>query len=173
MRLVAGLSLVLSLVVAVSAGAVALVWQGDSSSPSSRSDSASPSVPPVLPGRPVHVDTAAVGTTFLPLGAAPVDGHTLSAQRAYNAMLRTPSFSALMPVGVRPYYGLLTHSFTSPVATRVRVWGFAVESSCVYADTSPPRDSTPPAGTRCRKWEFVNARTGHDLGVITQEVLPE
>jgi hypothetical protein len=128
----------------------------------------------VVQGRSVHVDTGVSRTTFLPLGSAPADGRTLSAQRAYNAMLQSPSLAAPIPAGVRTYYGLLTHRFTPPVAARVRVWGFAVESRCVFSDaplaSGEPTSSVP---TRCRKWEFVNARTGHDLGVITQEVLPD
>jgi hypothetical protein len=128
----------------------------------------------IVPGSAVHVDAGMAGTRFLPLGMAPVDGRTLSAQHAYNAMLSYPSLSAPIPAGVRAYYGVLTAGSTSAAASDLRVWGFAVESGCVYTRGPPAsREPTPSRPVRCRHWEFVNARTGRDLGVITQEVLPD
>jgi hypothetical protein len=128
----------------------------------------------IVVGSAVHVDAGMVGTRFLPLGMAPVDGHTLSAQHAYNAMLSYPSLSAPIPAGVRAYYGLLTARSTTAAARDLRVWGFAVESGCLYTvGPRASRDPTPTRPVRCRHWEFVNARTGRDLGVITQEVLPD
>ena len=127
----------------------------------------------VILGRAVHVESGVPGTRFLPLGSAPVDGRTLSAQHAYNAMLEYPSLSAPIPAGVRAYYGVLTDRSTSPAAKNVRVWGFAVESDCPNPSRSPETgEPAPLQPVRCRHWEFVNARTGLNLGVITQEVLP-
>src|SRR5262249_45356869 len=123
-------------------------------------------------GRVVHVESEVAGTRFLPLGRAPADdGRTLSAQRAYNAMLESPSSSALIPAGVSAYYGVLSRRSSSPTVTHLRVLGFAVESGCVDRRSSSASDGPASPPTACRKWEFVNARTGHDLGVITQEVL--
>jgi hypothetical protein len=62
----------------------------------------------------------------------------------------------------------------TPKAVDRRVWAFAVESGCT--STGSPGSSDDPAATRpahCRLWEFVDARTGHDLGVISEEVLPD
>ena len=141
-------------------------------------DDGSPGAPPtadvsaVVLGRTVHVEAGTPSTTFLPLGSPPRDGRTLSAPRAYNAMLMSPSLSTPIPADVMAYYGLLTHRFTSSRASHVRVWAFAVESGCVSVHGTPLADEPTPLPSRCRKWEFVDARTGHDLGVITQEVLP-
>jgi hypothetical protein len=127
----------------------------------------------VVLGRSVHVESGVRGTRFLPLGPAPVDGRTLSAQHAYNAMLGSPSLAAPIPADLRAYYGVLTDTSPSPMAKNVRVWGFAVVSGCLGSLASPKSgEPTSPQPVRCRHWEFVNARTGLDLGVITQEVLP-
>ena len=171
MRLVA----VVALAAAASGAAVALARHGPhSSSAAPAAARVSPSAPVVVLGSAVHVDADMAGTSFLPLGMSPVDGHTLSAQHAYNAMLGSPSLAAPIPAGVRAYYGVLSAGSTLATARDLRVWGFAVESGCVYS-LGPPAsgEPTPSRPERCRHWEFVNARTGRDLGVITQEVLPD
>ena len=55
-------------------------------------------------------------TTFLPLGLGPQDGRTLSAQRAYNALVSDSPKLNPIPATVRPYYGVLTDSAASPAA---------------------------------------------------------
>lgn len=170
------MGLVTSLVVlaAAAGGAVAIVRHDHDSSPSARGPIDSRSFPPIAPGSVVHVETDVRTTRFLPLGPAPVDGRTLSAQHAYNAMLGSSSLSAPIPAEIHAYYGTLTDSSTSPMAIHLRVWGFAVRSGCVYTFVLPSAGQpTPSRPSRCRKWEFVNARTGRDLGVISQEVLPD
>jgi hypothetical protein len=136
--------------------------------------SSSVDVSAVLPGRTVYVESGVPSTTFLPLGVGPQDGRTLSAQRAYNLLVSHSAKLQPIPATVRPYYGLLTDGSASPMATGVRVWAFAVESGCTYAGgAGPSPTATPSRPTRCRLWEFVNATTGHDLGVVSQEVLPD
>ena len=142
--------------VALAGGAVGLATLGDQVRPSS----APPTDARVVPGRVVHVDADARATTFLPLGAAPQDRSTLSAQRAYNLLVSDSAKLQLIPATVQPFYGVLTDRGADAAA--VRVWAFAAESRCAGG-----------VDARCRTWEFVNARTGHDLGVIAQEVLPE
>jgi hypothetical protein len=120
----------------------------------------------VLPGRFVHVESGEPSTRFLPLGLGPQDGRTLSAQRAYNLLVSGSAKLQPIPASVQAYYGVLTDRSASPRAVHTRVWGFVSTSGC---------DSTgggPAAAQRCRLWEFVNARSGHDLGVLSQEVLP-
>ena len=161
----------LLLVVAVG-GVVAWVRYDDQAAPPVPAQTTS-GAPPIVPGTIVHVESGVRATRFLPLGAAPVDGHTLSAQHAYNLLVSSSAKLSPIPASVHPYYGVLTDAAASPVAVDLRVWGFAVESGCLDRDGSPRSDtSTPSTVTRCRLWEFVNARTGHHLGVITQEVLP-
>lgn len=116
----------------------------------------------VQPGRLVHVESGVRSTRFLPLGAGPQDGRTLSAQRAYNLLVGASAKLQLMPATVRPYYGVLTAPEAVPGVVDTRVWAFASESGCSEAGAA-----------RCRLWEFVDARTGRDLGVVTQEVLPD
>jgi hypothetical protein len=104
------------------------------------------------------------------LGPQPDDGRTLSAQRAYNAMLSSPSLATPIPAGVHAYYGVLTGAGGAAKGA-VRVWAFTVESTCVLGSGALPPDQTPAQRLRCRKWEFVDARSGVDLGVVTQQVL--
>ena len=119
-------------------------------------DDGSPGAPPaggsaVVLGRTVHVEAGRPSTTFLPLGSQPQDGRTLSAQRAYNAMLMSASRSAPIPADVMAYYGLLTTRFTSSRDSHVRVWAFAVESGCVSVHGTPLAvEQTPPPRSRCR-----------------------
>ena len=128
---------------------------------------------PIVPGTIVHVESDVRATRFLPLGPAPEDGRTLSAQHAYNLLVSSSAKLSPIPATVHPYYGVLTDAAASPAAVDLRVWGFTVESGCLDRGGAPRSDpSTPSTVTRCRLWEFVNARTGHHLGVITQEVLP-
>jgi hypothetical protein len=122
-------------------------------------------------GRTVHVDSRVPGTRFLPLGSAPEDGRTLSAQHAYNLLVSGSPKLSPIPATVRPYYGLLTDLAASPKAVQARVWGFTVLAPC--HDTSPAGAPTSSQLTRCRLWEFVDARTGRNLGMISQEVLPD
>ncbi len=141
--------------------------------PSARSGASA--VPPVVPGRVVHVESGVATTTFLPLGLGPQDGRTLSAQRAYNALVSDSPKLNPIPATVRPYYGVLTDPAASPTAVNVRVWAFAVDSGCRGSDSGGPAASesrTRSGPTRCRLWEFVDARTGHHLGAISEEVLP-
>lgn len=148
-------------------GTVALARHDWGSAPSR---SGAPVEPPVVPGRVVHVDSGVRMTTFLPLGRGPQDGRTLSAQHAYNALVLSASKLSPIPATVRAYYGVLA----APAAVDVRVWGFAVASDCSPgAGSSPTGASTPAPPTRCRLWEFVDARTGHDVGGISREVLPD
>jgi hypothetical protein len=114
----------------------------------------------VVPGRVVHVETGVRSTTFLPLGPTSPGGATLSAQRAYNLLVSDSAKLQLIPATVQPYYGVLSDRVAGVGAAGVRVWAFAAESGC-------------SDGARCRTWEFVDARTGHDLGVVTREVLPD
>ena len=159
---------VLAVLVAAVGGVVVLVRmsQGPANPPASADTS-------VVPGRVVHVESGVRSTTFLPLGLGPQDGRTLSAQRAYNALVSDSPKLNPIPATVRPYYGVLTDSAASPAADHVRVWGFAVDSGCRDGDDSVSSDAGAPSGASgCRLWEFVDARTGHHLGEISQEVLP-
>jgi hypothetical protein len=158
----------LAVLVAVVGGVVVLVRMSDGpSSPPATADAR------VVPGRVVHVESGVRTTTFLPLGLGPQDGRTLSAQRAYNALVSDSPKLNPIPATVRPYYGVLTDSAASPAADHVRVWGFAVDSGCRDGDDSVPSEVGASTGaSRCRLWEFVDARTGHHLGEISQEVLP-
>lgn len=149
-----------------------LVQGAHDTSPVGRSSSVDVSA--ILPGRTVYVESGVPSTTFLPLGTGPQDGRTLSAQRAYNLLVSHSAKLQPIPATVRPYYGLLTDGSASPMATDVRVWAFAVESGCTYVGgVGSFPSATPSRPTRCRLWEFVNATTGHDLRVVSQEVLPD
>jgi hypothetical protein len=125
----------------------------------------------VVPGQKIHVETYKARTTFVPLGPQPDDGRTLSAQRAYNAMLSSPSLATPIPAGIEAYYGVLTGAEgASPGA--VRVWAFTVDSGCALSSGAHAYDEPLPLPHRCRTWEFVDARSGVDVGVMTQQVLP-
>jgi len=163
-------------------GAVVLGRQGlDTSSPrhaalaqgSSSASSGVVGTASIVRGTLVQLDRGGHAITFLALGRAPQDGQTYSAQHAYDALLHTPSKLNPIPSTVQAYYGRLTDPIAMPVALGTRVWGFAVESRCVDAShRGGTRSSPSPRPRRCRHWEFVDARTGRDLGVIEQEVLP-
>lgn len=156
-------------------GAVALARHDTAHSPpapraatSSHLERVTHTVPPVALGKMVYFGGPHdASTTFLPLGEQPQDGRTLSAQHAYDALVQKASKLSPIPATVRAYYGSLTDRNTSPMAVDTAVWGFAVVTGCVYTGVPPAHHS------RCRQWEFVDARTGHDLGVIEQEVLPD
>jgi len=141
------------------------------STPTSSPTAPDENVTTVTLGRTVHVESGVPSTRFLPLGSAPEDGRTLSAQHAYNLLVSSSSKLSPIPATVRPYYGLLTDVAASPKAVHVRVWGFTVLSSC--HDTTSPGASTSSQPTQCRLWEFVDARTGRNLGMISREVLPD
>jgi hypothetical protein len=124
-----------------------------------------------VPGQKIHLATDTTRTTFVPLGPQPDDGRTLSAPRAYNAMLSSPSLATPIPAGITAYYGVLTSAEgASPGA--VRVWAFTVDSRCELSSGARAFDAPLPLPHRCRTWEFVDARSGVDVGVITQQVLP-
>jgi hypothetical protein len=128
----------------------------------------------VVPGRTVYVESGEPSTTFLPLGTGPLDGRSLSAQRAYNLLVSDSAKLQPIPATVVPYYGVLTDRNASPMAQDTRVWGFSTITGCmIVGGVAAPGDPTLPPypPQRCRVWEFVNARSGHDLGVLTQEVL--
>jgi hypothetical protein len=137
------------------------VLRAGDSAPAARRESAV-DVARVEPGRAVHVESGEPRTTFLPLGPGPHDGRTLSAQRAYNVLVGDSAKLQLMPATVQAYYGVLSAPDAVGGVGDVRVWAFVSESGCSDATTG-----------RCRLWEFVDARTGRDLGVVTQEVLPD
>ncbi len=61
--------------------------------------------PVVTPGRMVQVESGQPSTTFLPLGPGPVDGSTLSAQRAYNLLVSHSAKLQPIPATVQPYFG--------------------------------------------------------------------
>ena len=160
---------VLAVLVAAVGGVVVLVRMSDG--PASPPVSAATRV---VPGRVVHVESGVRTTTFLPLGLGPQDGRTLSGQRAYNALVSDSPKLNPIPATVRPYYGVLTDAAASPAADHVRVWGFAVDSGCRDGDDAVvSEDGAPSGASGCRLWEFVDARTGHHLGEISQEVLPK
>ena len=140
------------------------------SSPTSTPKTGDGDVPGITLGRTVHVESGVPSTRFLPLGSAPDDGRTLSAQRAYNLLVSGSSKLSPIPATVRPYYGLLTEVAASKSA-HVRVWGFTVLSPC--HDTTPAEASTTSQPTQCRLWEFVDARSGRTLGTVSREVLPD
>jgi hypothetical protein len=167
-RPLVGLLLLLSLV-----GAWIYLDRHDTAPAAKRGTATDPSV--ITPGHILQVESGQPSTTFLPLGPAPVDGITLSAQRAYNLLVAHSAKLQLIPATVQPYFGVLTDGSASPMALHTRVWAFATTSGCVIAGGSAPGDPTPwpPPAQRCRIWEYVNARSGHDLGVPTQEVLPD
>ncbi len=128
----------------------------------------------VVPGTVVHVDSGAPTTTFLPLGPAPQDGRTLSAQHAYDVLVLSATKLSPIPATVHPYYGLLTDPSRSPRPVHVRVWGFAVDGGCDAAGGRPALAATAAApGTACRLWEFVDAWNGHHLGLLSRQVLSE
>ena len=154
--LVAGLAVALLV-----SGGVWSALRSDGTSPAAQGQTR-PDLSGIEPGRVVHVETDVRSTTFLPLGAGPQDGGTLSAQRAYNLLVGGSPKLQLMPATVQPYYGVLSATGLVPRALDVRVWAFASESGCPNV-----------AAGRCRLWEFVDARTGRDLGVVTHEVLPD
>jgi NAD(P)-dependent dehydrogenase (short-subunit alcohol dehydrogenase family) len=172
-----GIGLATALVLLV-AGGGAVVWARHDLDVT-RQDPPASSVPdgtPIVPGTIVHVESDVRATTFLPLGSAPDDGRTLSGQHAYNALVQDASKLNPIPATVRAYYGVLTDARTSPPAVHLRVWAFAVTSGCVTSGGVPaPGDPTPspPPQRQCRLWEFVNARSGQALGVMSQEVLPD
>jgi len=167
---------VVAALVLLGAGVGAVVWARHDLEPSrpDPSTSAVRDLTAVVVGSVVHVES---GTTFLPLGSAPDDGRTLSQQGAFNALVQDESKLSPIPATVHGYYGLLTDAGTSPPAADREVWGFAVTKACV--DSMPPVPPGQPMPTAapperpCRYWEFVDARTGHDLGVVTQELLPD
>jgi hypothetical protein len=158
------------LVVAAGAGGtVAWVHRG-----TPHHDAAPTAVESVVPGTVVHVDSGVRTTTFLPLGRAPQDGRTLSAQHAYNALVMDASKLSPIPATVRSYYGLLTDPSRSPRPVHVRVWGFAVDAGCDDATgRSAAAGPTDAPGAECRLWEFVDAWTGHHLGMLSRQVLSE
>jgi hypothetical protein len=167
---------VVATLVLLGAGVGAVVWSRHDLEPS-RPDSSASAVPDrtaVVAGSVVHVEP---GATFLPLGSPPDDGRTLSQQSAFNALVQDESKLSPIPATVRGYYGLLTDVGTSPPAAHREVWGFAVTKACVYSmPPVPPGQPMPtaaPPERPCRYWEFVDARTGHELGVVTQELLPD
>jgi hypothetical protein len=152
-------------------GAVALARHELGQAPS-RPVAGAPPSPSVVPGTTVYLDPEDRTATFLPLGLGPASGRLVSEQRAYNALVQDASKLSPIPATVRAYYGLLTDAETTPLAVDRRVWGFAVEAGCVDPGGPSGRPSSATHALRCRHWEFVDARTGRDLGVIEQEVLP-
>jgi hypothetical protein len=156
-------------------GAVALARHELGRTTSSRplaGSPASPAAPPVVPGTTVYLDPEDRTMTFLPLGAGRGSARLVSEQRAYNVLVQDASKLSPIPATVRAYYGLLTDADTTPLAVDRRVWGFAVEAGCVHPGGRPGRRWSASRPVKCRDWEFVDARTGRDLGVIEQEVLP-
>jgi hypothetical protein len=169
----AGLVAGLLVLAAATAGAVA--WGQHHRHPSPATPAlAADTAPPVVPGTVVRLDADHRAATFLPLGAQPRDGRTLTAQHAYNALVQTPTKLNPIPATVRAYYGVLDDPSTAPVTVDRRVWAFAVEARCLRT-ARPSLTGTPTSlhPRRCRIWEFVDARTGHALGVIEQQVLPD
>ncbi len=167
------------------AGIGAVVWSRHDLEPTRRAAhasaapvaGASPDDTVVVTGSAVHVESGTRATTFLPLGAAPDDGQTLSEQRAFNALVADASKLTPIPATVRGYYGLLTDADASPPAVHVQVWAFAATSRCATSSGGAPKPeaaaSSPRPQRQCRKWEFVDARSGHALGVVSREVLPD
>lgn len=173
---VVGLVAALVVVAGAGGGAVALARHDLPHAPAGAvASTPGDTVPAVAAGRTVYFDGSDDPTTaFLPLGEMAQDGRTLSAQHAFNALVQVGSKLSPIPVSVRAYYGSLTDGDASPMAAGTRVWGFAVVTGCVYAGgPSPPGSPAPVRPAHCRQWEFVDARTGHDLGVTEQEVLPD
>jgi hypothetical protein len=169
---------VVAALVLLGAGSGAVVWsrQDLEVTRQVRPASSVPDGTTVAAGSIVHVESGARATTFLPLGSAPDDGRTLSGQRAYNALVQDASKLSPIPPTVRAYYGMLTDARTTPPAVHLQVWAFAVTNSCVTSNRVPAAgDPTPSpvARRQCRMWEFVNARSGQALGVMSQEVLPD
>jgi hypothetical protein len=165
----------LTVVAAAGGGAVALARQAlGPSTPAGpvAGSSSSPVASPIVAGTTVHLDPHDRTLTFLPLGLRPPSGAELSEQRAYDALVQDASKLSPIPPTVRAYYGLLTDPDTKPLAIDRRVWGFVVEAGCVDSGGRPGHRWSATGPVRCRHWEFVDARTGRDLGVIEQEVLP-
>jgi hypothetical protein len=164
-------------VLAAASSGVVLARHELGSSPAKPSSTAAASAQPsVVTGRVVQVESGVPSTTFLPLGSESLDRHTLSAQRAYNLLVSDSAKLQLIPATVQSYYGALTDASASPTALHTRVWAFATTSGCiVVGGVAAPGDPTPSPVPRqhCRIWEFVDATSGHDLGVITQQVLPD
>lgn len=147
------LTVLLGIAVLLGAAAVVLVHQARQATPASSDWSSGPGA--VVLGQAVHVESGVPRTSFLPLGSAPEDERTLSAQHAYDLLVSGSAKLNPIPATVRAYYGLLTDPSAPTGPVHVRVWAFAVESAC------------------CRLWEFVDARTGRDLGPAAREVLPD
>jgi hypothetical protein len=169
-----GVVALLAALVAAGVGAVVLARPGLDAPPSPPVAMTQRTFASVIAGSVVHLDPTDPGQSFLPLFPGPRQAHTLSAQSAYDALLGTPRKLNPIPVSVRAYFGLLNDASTAPSAVGLQVWGFAVDSGCRYvgsADSSTAVIGAHPG--RCRQWEFVDARTGHALGVTEQEVLPD
>jgi hypothetical protein len=163
------------LVVLVAASGGAVAWARHETASPPQVVRPTPSATSVVPGRPVHLDEVDHTMTFLPVPRVPHGSGTVSAQHAYDALVDEPTKLNPIPATVNAYYGLLTDPSTTPVAAGLPVWGFAVEAGCVYSFGPPAstRPTRPPLAQRCRHWEFVDARTGRNLGVVEQEVLRE
>jgi hypothetical protein len=127
----------------------------------------------VAVGQPVRVTSGVPRSSFLPLGTAPRDDRTLSAQHAYDLLVSGSAKLSPIPASVRPYYGVLTDPSASPGSVHVRVWGFAVESDCGRAGVQPSEASPSPRRTPCRLWEFVDAMTGRLLGEVARQLSPD
>ena len=172
------MELIVAVVVLAGAGGGAVVLTRHDLGPSpsaAHARASTPAEPSVVPGRIIYLDANDAGMTFLPLGPRPPDDRTLSVQHAYDALLQMPSKLNPIPATVSAYYGSLTDVDASPMAVNTRVWGFAVVRGCLVTPAPPPPGSpttSPGPPMQCRQWEFVDARTGHDLGVMEQEVLP-
>ena len=169
-----GVGVLVAAVVVLAVAVVLLVQHQEAATPTAAGRATRGEVSAVLPGEMVHVESGRRSTRFLPLGSAPMDGRTFTAQHAYNMLVSSSPKLNPIPATVTPYYGVLTDASASPTALHVRVWGFAVVSDC--RGTGGPSASGAPTSarpTRCRLWEFVDARTGRHVGVISEEVVPD